>query len=373
MQEMGRFQRAETVGIFTAIGTVAIVAYATFLYTSQAPAIWLVAARRITITSTFLGVCAGIVFVIGYMRNGYGSQKRSVARLVRRTAETVALAIVYAVSIGLITGAIQMFISQLLGREFNQYQLAIVMCLGAVIGYLVYVQAVLINSRTIASLLPGFVISGVTLAGMMSDDPNWWRNNFSQLGDRTTFAANVFNFTVILTGVTMMIISYFALSEITTQNRLLEQDFKREPSKDFRIRRAILAVLLITAGLMFMGIGIFRYTPHPILHNVFARGIAIPMTLLMIGMPWLVTRFSKAFYFVSDFILLIIAGSYVYWYTGQTSLTNVEALAVILFMGWFILFSRQIAALESDRFEILASLPEHVVQEVGHARLDQEQ
>ncbi|TCD54866.1 ABC transporter permease [Alloscardovia theropitheci] len=373
MQEMGRYQRAETVGIFTAIGTIIMVALATYVYTSRANAIWLVTARRIIITSVFLGICAAVVFVLGYTRKGFGSQKKTFARLIRRALETVSLAIVYAVSIGLISAAVQGFIAQLLGREFTQYQLSIVMCIAGIIGYIVYVQAVLINSRTIASLLPGFVISGVTLAGMMSDDPNWWRNNFSQLGDRTTFAAGVFNFTVVLTGVTMLIISYFALSELTTQNRLFEHDFKREATREFQIRRGILAALLIMASVMFMGIGIFRYSPHPILHNVFARGIAIPMTLLMIGMPWLVKRFSRSFYFVSDFILAVIAVSYIYWYTGRTSLTNVEALAVILFMGWFILFSRQIAALEADRFEALATLPENIVHEVGHARLDLEQ
>ncbi|OTA25765.1 hypothetical protein B9G54_06830 [Alloscardovia macacae] len=394
MQHMGRYQRAENVGIFTSLGTVLAVAYATYAYTTSAPAIWLVTARRIIITSSFLAGSAAVVFILGYTRSGFGAEKKTVGRLVRRTAETIALAVVYFVSIGLISGAIQMFIAQIFGRSFTQYQIAVVMCLGGVIGYIVYVQAALINSRTIATLLPVFVISGVTLAGMMSDDPNWWKNNFSQLGDRTTFGANVFNFTVVLAGVTMLIISYFALSELTTQERLFDSDGNgvddseeggatehdpvpsrtpsRALSRAFQIRRAILALLLASASVMFACIGIFRYTPHPFLHNLFARGIAGPMILLMLGMPWLVRRLSVAFYFVSDFILGVIAISYIYWFQGNTSLTNVEALAVILFMGWFILFSRHIAALEADRFVALSELPHDVVQKVGHSRLDQD-
>lgn len=63
-----------------------------------------------------------------------------------------------------------------------------------------FVQAEMMNAKTIASLLPFFVISGVVTAGMTTDDPYWYHNNFSQLGDRTTFAARMFNSTLILTG-----------------------------------------------------------------------------------------------------------------------------------------------------------------------------
>lgn len=34
---------------------------------------------------------------------------------------------------------------------------------------------------------------------------------------------------------------------------------------------------------------------------------------------------------------------------GNNTLTNVEALAGLAFLGWFIVFSRQIAAIEADR------------------------
>lgn len=373
MNVLGRHQRAETVGIFTSIATCASVSYATYAYTQSAKAIWLLTSRRIIMTSVFLACCTAVVFICGYARNGFSHEKKTFLRLVRRSGELIALTVVYTVSIGLISAALQMFVAQILGKSFASYQLPVVAFMASIVGYTVFVQAALMTSRTIATLLPVFVISGVTLAGMTSDDPVWWKNNFSQLGDCTTFAANIFNFTVILAGATMLIISYFAVSEITTQHRLFERHFKELPeNNEFLARRAVLALLLTVAGVMFMGIGLFRYSPHPILHNVFARGIALPMTLLMIGMPWLVRQMSVAFYFVSDFILAVIVAAYIYWYQGYTSLTNVEALAAILFMGWFILFSRQIAALESDRLEALTNLPADIVQEMGHSRLDHE-
>ena len=41
-----------------------------------------------------------------------------------------------------------------------------------------FVQAEMMNAKTIASLLPFFVISGVVTAGMTTDDPYWYHNNF---------------------------------------------------------------------------------------------------------------------------------------------------------------------------------------------------
>lgn len=133
------------------------------------------------------------------------------------------------------------------------------------------------NAKTIASLLPFFVVSGVSIAGLTSDDPYWYNNNFSQLGDRTTFAARMFNSTLMLAGVCIVIISYFAISELITTHRLqmqyLSASDEKEAPKHFKARILLLSTMLTLAGIAFIGIGMFRYTPHPILHNVFARGL----------------------------------------------------------------------------------------------------
>ncbi|MFD0704883.1 ABC transporter permease [Alloscardovia venturai] len=373
MQAMGRHLRTETIAIFAAILSVTIAGYGTSVYLNNASAIWLITARRVGVTSVILAASTAIIFAVGYTHNGLGNEKQTLWNVLRRTVETLALTIVYAISVGLLTAAAQMFIIDLIGRSFTTYQFAIVIFLAVVSGYAVYVQAVMMNSRILATLLPVFIISGVTVAGMLSDDPYWWKNNFSQLGDRTTLGATVFNYTLILGGVTMLIISYFAVSELITQHRLFERHLASEPeTREFMIRISVFATLLTAASIMFGAIGVFRYSPHHFLHNFFARGIAVPMTALMVGLPWFVKQFSRVFYAVSDAILVAIATAYLMWFRGYTTLTNVEAIAVMLFMGWFILFSRNIAALEADRFFALNNIPADIVHEVGHSRLDAE-
>lgn len=158
------------------------------------------------------------------------------------------------------------------------------------------------NAKTIASLLPFFVISGVVTAGMTTDDPYWYHNNFSQLGDRTTFAARMFNSTLILAGTCIIIVSYFAISELVTTERLqrLWHDrTNRDPNRGYEIphfmlRISILSFLLMVAGLAFIGIGVFRYTPHNLLHNICAKGLPFVMLLLFVLLPWLAPRLSKS-------------------------------------------------------------------------------
>ncbi|OXN01725.1 ABC transporter permease [Bifidobacterium vansinderenii] len=378
---MGRHQQAETLGLIASLICALASGLIMELYLTLASAIWLVSGRLFTACAGVVAACAVMSFVVGYTRQSRSwSLKRGWIVPVRRAFETLSLSVVYASTVFLSVYAMLEVINGTMGISlFSGYIPAVASIFSGVVGYVVFVQADTLNSRTIASLLPLFVVSGVSTAGLTTDDPNWWKNNFSQLGDRTTFAARMFNSTLILAGICVVILSYFAISElITTQRMRLKWRVVNgtgeapkvgdEPKTEFDIPRfwariICLAVLLTLAGVCFAGVGMFRYTPHPILHNVFARGLSLPMSLLMIFLPWLAPQLSRAMYVVSDLIIVAIVVAGLNWLQGNTTLTNVEALACILFMGWFIVFSRQIAAIEADRVyaQLTAERPVSVV------------
>ena len=192
---------------------------------------------------------------------------------------------------------------------------------------------------------------------MTTDDPWWFVNNFSRLGDRTTFAASMFNTTLILAGLCVIVISYFSVSELVTTYRQRELWHRRRfelPGRDlprFRLRMAILSVLLAACGCCFIGIGSFRQTPHPIAHNAFAFSLPGITAVLLLALPWLAPLFSKAMYVVSDLIVVVGTVAVIIWRFDITSMTNLELLLGMLFFGWFIVFCRQIAALEADRIQ----------------------
>ena len=86
---------------------------------------------------------------------------------------------------------------------------------------------------------------------------------------------------------------------------------------------------------------------NPIMFTV--EVVTFVMLLLFVLLPWLAPRQSKAVKVASDLTALVCAAFWVNMMMGHNTLTNVEALAGLAFLGWFIVFSRQIAAIEADR------------------------
>lgn len=354
---MGRHQQAEASGIISFMACATLAWIAMDLYLQFAPAIWRVTQRLFTVCAGITAGCGVISFTLGYAGNSRSmTLKHGWTIPIRRIFEILALSVVYASTIFVTAFMLLSIASNMMGlRTLKGYLTALCAAISGVVGYVTFVQAELMNAKTIASLLPFFVVSGVSIAGLTSDDPYWYNNNFSQLGDRTTFAARMFNSTLMLAGVCIVIISYFAISELITTHRLqmqyLSASDEKEAPKHFKARILLLSTMLTLAGIAFIGIGMFRYTPHPILHNVFARGLPCLMSVLMIALPWLAPQLSKVVYVISDLAIVIGALAGFQWLAGRNTLTNVEALAGMMFLGWFIIFSRQIAAIESDRVQ----------------------
>lgn len=375
---MGRHQRAETSGLISFLICAVVCAIAMKAYVEYASAIWQVSRRLFTVSAGMVTACGVVSFAIGYARHSRSwNLDHGWLVPVRRAVEILALSVVYASTIFLCDFAIMGVISSMMG-SFIFYLPWITAGFAGVVGYFTFVQADLMNAKTLASLLPFFVLSGVTTAGLTTDDPYWYNNNFSQLGDRTTFAARMFNSTLILAGICVIIVSYFAVSELITTHRLRvrwQHDHDEPPQADepahgpaapaagrqsrrsrasgelthFAARMTLLMGLLTLAGMFFIGIGTFRYTPHPQLHDFFARGLPVIMAVLLAILPWLAPQLSKATFLIGDLGVALCAVASLIWMRGGSTLTNVEALSGLVFLGWFIVFARQIAAIEADR------------------------
>lgn len=353
---MGLHQRTESSGLLSFIICAIIGAGAMQGCVSLLPAGLMLSRRLFVACSIIIAACGTVSFIIGYShRSNSLSLRNRWFAILRRVFEILALATVYASTLFLTAFAALSFVNDLMGTMFRDYLVAV--CAGAsgVAGYLTFVQAELMDAKTLAGLLPFFVISGVSVAGLTTDDPNWFNNNFSQLGDRTTFAARMFDSTLILAGICIVIVSYFAVSELVTTYRQRQEwhqsqgPLQSSRIKHYKARLICLSAMLTFSGAAFVGVGTFRYTPHPRLHNFSAHSLVVVMGLLLILLPWLAPQLSLAIY-VAGYIGIAVCGVVlVQWLNGTNTMTNVEALAGLVFLGWFIVFSRQIAAMEADR------------------------
>ncbi|WP_250309348.1 ABC transporter permease [Gardnerella sp. Marseille-Q2328] len=350
---MGRFQRTEAAGLIAFLACAVCGMIVMSLYMSAMPAIWQISQRLFLTASGIVALCSVGAFVIGYLRTNKKFTGSYLIRLAKHTFEITALSTMYGATMFLMSFALLSIINGIIGRSaMNSYLPVLCSALSGIVGYATLIQAELLEAKTVASLLPLFVISGAATAGLTSDDPYWYNNNFSQLGDRTTFAASMFNATLVLAGLCIIITSYFAISEfIATQHEILTRN-SQEKTKHFKVRITIMAALLILGGIAFIGIGTFRYTPHPILHDLCARGVTGLICTMLVCLPWLAPRLSRTFYIASDLAVALTSWAGNQWLHGHNTLTNVEALSCLLFLGWIIVFSRQVAAMQSDRLQL---------------------
>ena len=349
---MGRFQRTEAMGLIAFLVCASFAMVTMSMYMLVMPAFWQISQRLFLTASGIVALCSIGAFIICYLRTNKKFTGHHLIRIVKHTFEITALSTIYGATMFLMSFALLSIINSIIGKSaMNNYLPVLCSPLSGIVGYATLIQAELLEAKTVASLLPLFVISGAATAGLTTDDPYWYNNNFSQLGDRTTFAASMFNATLVLSGICIIITSYFAITEFVATQREILQHNNEERTRHFRTRTTIMATLLILGGIAFIGIGTFRYTPHPFLHDLCARGVTGLICTMLVCLPWLAPRLSRTFYVASDLAVVLTAWAGNQWMHGHNTLTNVEALSCLLFLGWIIVFSRQVAAMQTDRLQ----------------------
>lgn len=403
------------------------------------------------VAAVLIALPALVSFIVGYtFPLSAWSRRNGWATPLRKTFELIALSVVFGATVLLVAFFVLEAIYRMIGFTLgNLYFQAIVMSLAAISGYFGFSRGRLMDATIVSGFLPLFVISGIAVAGITTKDRWWWRNNFSELGDNTTFSALTFDFTLVMSGICLIIIGSFAVYELSASNKQYlhwrrcaglptaltpeeRKQKKRQRRKQirsamssaadqspaavfdemktiaieqqpnltqaaalarsaqgsenstatatatstqhkhteemenirqrlendtsalvthYRLRMGIFLALTVLAGVSLAGVGIFRYTPHPDMHNLCARGMMIPMYILLIFLPWLIPSLSKIVYALGWIDVVVIAAAGLLWMHKGTTLTNVEGLTWVLFIVWFIVLSRQIAAISRDRID----------------------
>jgi len=151
-----------------------------FLYLQLAPAFWQLSQRRFMACAAIVAACGVISFIVGYIhRMRLLDVQKGWIHTVRRIFEILALSIVYASTLFLMSYMLFSLVNSIMGKAiFTSYIPALTAAFAGVSGYLTFVQAELMNAKTLSALLPFFVIAGVSTASSTTTDPHWFRNNF---------------------------------------------------------------------------------------------------------------------------------------------------------------------------------------------------
>lgn len=443
----GQYQRTEGSAIFAGLLSLIVCAMAIGVIIPLPSFSLMDSDGQFFVSAVLIALPAVLSFIVGYTfpLSAWGRQN-GWATPVRKTFELIALSVVFGATVLLVSFFVLESVYRMIGFALGKlYFTAIVMSLAAIGGYMGFSRGRLMDATIVSGFLPLFVISGIAVAGITTKDRWWWRNNFSELGDNTTFSALTFDFTLVMSGICLIIIGSFAVYELSASNQQYlhwrrcaglptaltpeeRKQKKRQRRKQirsamssaadespaavidemrtiaiqqqpnltqaaalarstqgdtserstsasqkhtekmenirqqlendtsalvthYRLRMGIFLALTVLAGVSLAGVGIFRYTPYPDMHNLCARGMMIPMYILLIFLPWLIPNLSKIVYALGWIDVVVIAAAGLLWMHKGTTLTNVEGLTWVLFIVWFIVLSRQIAAISRDRID----------------------
>jgi hypothetical protein len=163
------------------------------------------------------------------------------------------------------------------------------------------------------------------------------------LGDDTSFAATLFNLTLVCAELCVIAIGLFSV------RMLVEARTRNKERSGISPREVVLVILFAFSGFPLSGVGAFRYALNPVAHDLCAKGVMFPMYLILLALPWLAPHLSRRMYVGSDLIVAVTAIAGVLWMRGALALTFIERFSMLLFMVWFLAFSREIARLASSK------------------------
>jgi hypothetical membrane protein len=191
----------------------------------------------------------------------------------------------------------------------------------------------LYTSFRYALALVGIAVSGLALSMYLTTDTRWMQWHLSRLGEGGHLSSAVFNFTMGVIAVLLVVIS----------GRLTDELLRVRNYPRVRILHA----LFIIAAIMCVGVACFPFDTFPTIHRIFGHTSALALVLCMIGLPWLYPYFPRRIYYVGVASALFVAGLFtVYSTTGKVALLFVELVGQFLLFVWLLALTHEVRALK---------------------------
>lgn len=199
--------------------------------------------------------------------------------------------------------------------------------------YVVFVSATHMDLPLLAAVLAVFLGAGLIASMLGSSDPDWWVDNLSALGMKTSTSARAFSITLIIAGFL-----------ITTLARYVTRDIPTADPRGVTGAR----VCLVLMGVFLMGVGIFPVDTFFGIHTGVTIAAVVAFAVLVVRMPVWLTHMPRVFVVTGWLFLTTTVGLTVLFLVGYYTLTAVELVGGTLVFTWLILFIRNTAAVKAD-------------------------
>lgn len=262
---------------------------------------------------------------------------RTVPRL-RRALTILGPSLVYAVLALLLTSAMygilaEAFRGVALDRFASTFWVALTTGAWA---YVVAASSWALSGRSLATLLMAFLTVGVLAAAMLSPDPYWWEQYFSQLGEGADTAGRTFNLTLLLTG-----LAFVAVGDFVAHDLQRWTDAAGEPRWKVHLVRGT----LIALGALLALVALVSRTVSVDWHNRLAEMLVVVFALALIVFPVLLRRlpggllvFTGVAFAVLVMLIVLFEG------VDYLNMTAFELGAAVTVYIWLLLFIRTVSA-----------------------------
>lgn len=220
--------------------------------------------------------------------------------------------------------------------------------LAGIVTYMAFKRGYNTDVNSILKTMGYFLFGGVLMSMITAPDRNWWRSNFSELGTYNNLTSDVFNLTLILTGLAIIVLTDYVFRDL----KVILKD-----KKIFGIPNiVILKTFFVVMAFFFSAMGIFpKSTFHP-LHNFFAFGNPFILMALILLIKKLVPQVSKEFLFTSYGMIIIMAViRYLYKNGTYFNLTAFEIVSFAAAFGWIIFFLKHIQHIVKNHSNLIKS------------------
>lgn len=289
------------------------------------------------------GLVAGAAFLTGVLVSG-SRQLTWQHRLgaVRRFVDLAGLTLVHTSISLLATAAVFAVFADAFQRvELDRWAASFLVAGAcAVAAYAAGSSANSMTTESLSLLVAAFMVVGAFASALTSSDPTWWQEHFSALGTASDVSGITFNFTLILTGVVLTTLADFLTLDLGRWAR-----HNREPGWKVAVVRGA----LIIVGLMLAMVGVIPVNQSLYWHNMVTYAAVWAFVALLVGVPVLFRRLSRAFIGVSVVVAVLMGvEAWLNMRVGYLSTTGFEIAAVATVFVWLVLFIRTVSAAVAD-------------------------
>jgi hypothetical protein len=196
-----------------------------------------------------------------------------------------------------------------------------------------------ITVRTVLNIFAIILVGGIAFSAVYGNQPLWWEQSFSFLGELKSTERNVFNATLIISGVLFVILQQFFMDHFI---RLHELGLL-SPTKTRLVRISLIAigVALALVGLIPFGVNDLMNTLHS-----FAAYVLVGILLAhMVFARRLLPCFSREFYAMTWFMVVVIVLALVLHFLGSINTAGIELLGFAIAGAWFMMFVKNVEML----------------------------